>query len=123
MKKLKVIDDIWEKEGQPEWVKNVLTVGDKLPKLGEIYIPETEYWDDGKLIAYKLEEFDFSNYGNHAGLFKQERFEVISDDYTPNFVVSFGDNTFLAEKANIIATFSFLSDSSEIVNLKTFIKE
>lgn len=121
---VKLIDDNWNKENQPEWLKNVLLVGDELPRLNQPYTVENQFYDNGELVAYRLEGFEhLLNYDENAGWFKIQRFELISSEFKPNSVVSIGENTFIAEKFYITATFD-LGEADLDIGLETvFVKE
>lgn len=116
MKIVKLIDDFWLTEDAPEWIKNVLLVGDELPKLNHVYVVDTEMWDNNSsqlcetVRAYKLEGFDHLDEYHLVGFFKASRFEKVSDEHTPNGFVQIGDMKFICEKIKIIANINWCDD-------------
>ena len=87
MKTVLCIDDDFTGE-LPEWSKNALMVGEEFPMKGKIYTVEHEvHFMDHGVVGYHLEGLDFSNYGANAGIFKDSRFEIISDVFTPTYYI------------------------------------
>jgi len=86
MKTVKLINDDFSNT-EAIWAKNALIVGEEFPIKGDMYIVEEEFHDKiENIIAYQLEGFDYSAYGDEAGWFLASRFEIIEDVFTPNYV-------------------------------------
>lgn len=102
MRTVRLINDTWNNKS--EWFKNVLSVGDPIPILNEVYTVSAYLYDENnKLSGYQLEEFDYTPY-NSAGLFSITHFETVSDEYVPNMVLDLCNIQFLAEKQKLWLT-------------------
>ncbi len=102
MRTVKLIDDNWK--NKPQWLQNVLTVGDPIPVLNGIYTVSSYFYDENmKITAYQLAEFDYTSY-NSAGLFGVDHFETVIDKHEPNVFINLCGMDFLAEKQKMWLT-------------------
>ena len=83
MMKVKLIDDDFSNCPEDHVLYKVMLVGDEIPEINKIYTVKTICHFKNGILAYELEELDYSAYPNGIA-FNSERFEVISNEYVVN---------------------------------------